>query len=123
MLKNGIAILGLTAAFGLMLFGCHSQPAGPSPEQNVGSDDHSSVDPQVEASLAKLTPELHDLAHRQQTCPISGEPLGSMGVPEAVEVQGKTVLICCAHCEDTLKQNPDKYLAKLPQGQEGGDDE
>jgi len=50
--------------------------------------------------LAKLSPEDRALAEKQKTCPVSGEPLGSMGVPYKLTVQGRDVLLCCPGCED-----------------------
>lgn len=47
----------------------------------------------------------------QKVCPVSGEPLGSMGEPIAVEVGGKTVYVCCKGCIDAVKANPAKYVA------------
>jgi hypothetical protein len=37
-----------------------------------------------------------------------------MGPPVKVAVQGRDVYICCTGCTDILKEEPDKYLAKLP---------
>jgi Cu(I)/Ag(I) efflux system membrane fusion protein len=42
-------------------------------------------------------------------------PLDSMGGPVPVKLGDRTVFICCKGCEGKLKQDPDKYLAKLPQ--------
>ena len=53
------------------------------------------------------------LALEQKICPLSGEPLGSMGVPIKVESKGHTLFICCAGCEGPVKKDPEKYLAKL----------
>ena len=36
-----------------------------------------------------------------------------MGKPFKTSVKGKTVFLCCEGCEQDLKDNPDKYLAKL----------
>jgi hypothetical protein len=30
-----------------------------------------------------------------------------------VSVQGREVFLCCSNCEDKLRAEPDKYLAKL----------
>lgn len=46
-------------------------------------------------------------------CVVSGEKLGSMGDPYEVVVEGKTVKLCCAGCEDQLRGDPATYLAKL----------
>lgn len=52
-------------------------------------------------------------AIRQGICPVSGEPLGSMGKPIKLDVQGREVFICCSGCEDSLRENPQKYFDKL----------
>jgi hypothetical protein len=88
-----------------------------SPQTRVvetGSDD-AAADAQgdIEQNLAQLPPGDATLAAAQQVCPVSGEPLGSMGKPIKVELQGEAVFICCEGCEETLKANPDEYLAKL----------
>ncbi len=49
----------------------------------------------------------------QKICPVSGKPLGSMGQPIKVAVNGEDVLVCCEGCVDRLKNNPNKYLVNL----------
>jgi YHS domain-containing protein len=71
------------------------------------------ADSDVRAELAKLPPEDRALAEKQKVCPVTGEPLGSMGVPYKVTVKGRTVFLCCDGCEEKLNKNADKYLAKL----------
>ena len=71
-------------------------------------------DPEIAAALASLSPEDRDLAEKQKICPVTKEPLGSMGTPEKVEVEGRSVFVCCAGCIDMLKENPDEYLGNLP---------
>ena len=46
----------------------------------------------------------------QQTCPVTGEKLGSMGPPIPVTVEGKTIQVCCDGCVAAVKKNPKKYL-------------
>jgi YHS domain-containing protein len=124
MLRTTTLAFVVLATFGLLIAsGCNNQPATTEKPATTGAHDHDAVDPAIEASLAKLPPELHDLAHDQRICPVSGEPLGSMGVPLPVEVQDKTVLICCDHCKETIEQNPEKYLAKLAESKAGSHDE
>ncbi len=53
----------------------------------------------------------------QGICPVSGEPLGSMGKPIKLTVEGREVYICCEGCEDALREDPQKYFAKLDQEQ------
>ena len=52
---------------------------------------------------------------RQKICPVSGKPLGSMGQPVSVDVNGQTVFVCCAGCVDTVRANPAKYAAGRPE--------
>jgi hypothetical protein len=64
-------------------------------------------------ALAQLSAEDCALAEKQKTCPVSGEPLGSMGKPHKVTVEDREVLLCCSGCEAKIKENPKEYLAKL----------
>ena len=48
----------------------------------------------------------------QKTCPIMGNPIDKNSY---VEYQGKKVYFCCAGCKVKFEQEPEKYLAKLPQ--------
>jgi Cu(I)/Ag(I) efflux system membrane fusion protein len=75
--------------------------------------------PAVRDHLAKrpAVPDLFNLAslsvEQQRICLVTGDKLGSMGKPVAVEVAGKSLWACCANCEPALKKDPDRYLAKL----------
>jgi hypothetical protein len=68
---------------------------------------------QYEEALAKLSADDRALAKKQEVCPVSGKPLGSMGTPYKVTVQDQDILLCCPGCESTVKEDPEKYLAKL----------
>ena len=48
----------------------------------------------------------------QETCPVSGKKLGSMGKPPKVVVDGKPLFVCCAGCSDRVKSSPQQFLAK-----------
>lgn len=52
---------------------------------------------------------------RQKICPVSGKPLGSMGDPIAVDVNGQKVYVCCAGCVNAVKSNPAKYASGRPE--------
>ena len=54
-----------------------------------------------------------DAINAQQKCPVMDKPLGSMGVPQKVNVKGKSVYIYQAGCARKLHAQPDKYLALL----------
>jgi hypothetical protein len=68
---------------------------------------------EIKANLAKLAPEDQKLALAQRDCPITDEPLGSMGVPDKVMVQGQPVFLCCRACEKKAQADPGKTLAKV----------
>jgi Cu(I)/Ag(I) efflux system membrane fusion protein len=100
-----------------------SGPAkGPSDKPPQAANDHSHTDhdhdhdkdeTRIRANLAKLSESDRALAEKQHLCPVSGDHLGTMGVPLKVLVKGETVLICCESCRAPLTEDPDKYLAKL----------
>jgi len=65
-------------------------------------------------AFEKLSVNDRKLAKKQQFCPVAEMPLGSMGTPIAVDVNGRKVFICCEGCREDLLANPVKYLAILP---------
>ena len=110
----------LCAVAGALALGC-SGDHGPHDGHDHGAHDHDhgehghgeSAPADVEAAMAELAPEDRALAEAQETCPVSGEPLGSMGALVKVMVKEKAVFLCCEGCRKTLLKNPDKYLAML----------
>jgi RND family efflux transporter MFP subunit len=67
----------------------------------------------IEAALAKLSPTDRKLAEAQGMCVVSDEsPLGSMGMPLKVMVDGKPVFICCEGCREEALKDPQATTAK-----------
>lgn len=64
-------------------------------------------------SPSAAVPSDEELIKKQKTCPVTDQPLGSMGKPVKVVVKGRTVFLCCAGCTKKLLADPDKYLKKL----------
>ena len=64
-------------------------------------------------SKSPLSPDDQKLVAAQKICPVTGLDLASMGGPIPVEVAGRRIFLCCAGCEEALKKNPEKHLAKL----------
>ena len=93
-------------------------PADPAPTtdgQDGATDMAADADnSEVAQTLAKLPADQQAAAAKQKICPVSGQLLGSMGVPLPVDVEGKTVFICCEGCRSPLLADPEKYLPKLP---------
>jgi len=50
---------------------------------------------------------------RQQTCPVTGEPLASMGRAWKVIVSGKPIFVCCKGCIRKVQERPALYLSKV----------
>jgi hypothetical protein len=109
-----IAGLWLIGAALTTLVGC-----GPSASKPENSASHpsapveQSMDVDIQAALAQLSDEDRALAVKQRICPVSGNPLGSMGKPVEVNVKGQRVFLCCEGCREEIEKDPDKYLAKI----------
>jgi YHS domain-containing protein len=88
------------------------QPAPTVPPATAAPLDENRADADA-PGLAELSPADRALAEKQKICPVSGERLGAMGKPVKITVKGQTVFLCCAGCEEAVRKDPDKYLAKL----------
>jgi multidrug efflux pump subunit AcrA (membrane-fusion protein) len=67
----------------------------------------------AQANVAKLAAKDRALARAQKFCPMTGELLGSMGVPFRVVLKGQSVFLCCKNCEADARKDPEKTLAKV----------
>lgn len=98
----------------------------PSSDRETPERLKTKAEPKPRVTVAPPTPEeLENIAQlsegdrkpalAQRVCPITGAPLGSMGVPVKIVLQGKTVYLCCKGCIGKAKRNPDETLNKLRQ--------
>ena len=80
-----------------------------------GDDEHADHEghDEIKEAIAKLPEADRATAEKQEICPVSGGKLGSMGMPYKVTVEGQDVFLCCKGCEGAIKEDPQKYLAKL----------
>jgi hypothetical protein len=110
--RNRVLFMAAAFALSLSFVGCagEKEAGTPTPQAETPVAGDSSVNPEVEQALAQLSPEDRLLAEQQKTCPVGNQPLGSMGAPIKLNIDGKDVFICCAGCEDPLRANPEKYL-------------
>ncbi len=68
---------------------------------------------EIEAELAKLSPEDQRAARQQRFCAVlETSRLGSMGKPEKLTLNGQEVFVCCEGCVDEAKAQPESALAK-----------
>ena len=65
------------------------------------------------AKLDQLVIEQQSEQYPLNTCPISGEPLGSMGDPIQVVHQGRLVKFCCSMCISQFEKNPLPTIEKI----------
>ena len=83
-------------------------------ERPVATAPRTASTKRIAAVLEGLSVEDRLVAERQKLCPVTNKPLGSMGTPARVVVSGRVVFLCCDGCEDSLKKEPAKYIARLP---------
>ncbi|MHB1035108.1 MAG: hypothetical protein ACYC35_19805 [Pirellulales bacterium] len=55
----------------------------------------------------------------QRVCPVTGAPLGSMGDPIKVLVDGRPLYLCCQGCLGKVQSDPEEYLRKAGQASQG----
>src|SRR5438874_13063784 len=105
--------IALVAAF-VALLGCQGSSSPPTKSSPPTPPAPSAEDQaEVKAALAKLSPEDRKLAEAQKTCPVSGEPLGSMGTPIKLTLNGEPAFICCKSCQKKAEADPAGTLKKV----------
>jgi len=65
--------------------------------------------PETKQVVAAISKEIE-----QTTCPVMG---GAIDKNIFTEYQGKKVYFCCPGCKEKFEEQPEKYVAKLPQFQ------
>jgi Cu(I)/Ag(I) efflux system membrane fusion protein len=99
----------------MVLAGCGDDHAGPG----MKTDEHghgaheSGSDAEIADAFKELSAADRALAKAQGTCPVSDEPLGSMGTPVKATHGGKTIFLCCEGCQKKFHKNPETYFAKV----------
>lgn len=110
-------LLAIGATFTFAMAGCSKPAEAPAPAVSGPATDKAKDDP-----MAKLSEVDHAAALAQGICPVTDAPLGSMGTPLKVTLEGgRDVFLCCEGCVEELKSDPAKYLAKLDAAKVGGD--
>ena len=65
--------------------------------------------PGVSAAVPATAADQRGVAE-QRVCPVTKQPLGSMGVPWRVTVEGQTVYVCCQACVQEIEKDPLFYV-------------
>lgn len=102
---------GITSAFWSLAIICLLAFAGCARDRagyvgGAGTHNHASV---VSAQQPPAANGSHVIQNK--VCPVMGEPLGSMGDPIPVTVDGETLFVCCRGCIKKVRANPAKYFA------------
>jgi hypothetical protein len=71
----------------------------------------------IGTTLAKLPLEDRAAAEAQRFCAVMDKsPLGSMGAPVKLVIEGQNVFLCCEGCRDEALANPQATLANATKG-------
>ncbi len=54
-----------------------------------------------------------------ETCPVSGQELGSMGDPVELVIANRLVKLCCAGCEAGVEENPADIIEQVDESRQG----
>jgi hypothetical protein len=117
---------GLLLALATLAIGCAEKPKTPA-KADAGKGTAAAADSaagqsaadegedakDIREAMAKLPEADRKLAEAQGVCPVSGKPLGSMGMPLKVTVKERDVFLCCEGCKESLEKDPDKFFAKI----------
>ncbi|MBI1900492.1 MAG: efflux RND transporter periplasmic adaptor subunit [Planctomycetia bacterium] len=112
----------LNPAAAAAYFGASGGPESAGPSATRGTTSGSGSTPgggtaggksKEQENLAKLPEADRKLAERQKKCPVTDLPLGSMGVPYKMNVQGKTLFLCCEGCKEEVEKDPAAALKKI----------
>jgi len=64
-------------------------------------------------NIEQLSEADRQMAIAQRICPVTGLPLGSMGVPIKITLRGKPLFVCCQGCVGKAKRDPEGTLKKI----------
>ena len=112
------SVIALALTLNLFL-GCESQSSTVvtvKPTDETASHSHEAPidEATIEEAFAQLSPEDRAIAESQKFCAVATEnPLGSMGTPLKIEVNGETVFLCCSGCQGKAVRNPEETLASV----------
>ena len=106
--------------FASAMLGCgvnqKTSPIAATPvDESSSHAEHGELNPAAIAeAFAQLSPEDRLLAEAQKFCAVATEsPLGSMGTPLKIDVNGEPVFLCCAGCKGKALRNPEETLASV----------
>src|SRR5262249_19352138 len=104
-----------------LVVGCSKRPDAPPAKTDAAQAPAPKAgdDAKIKTELAKLSDTDRPLAESQKFCPVQKKPLGWMGKPARIELEGQPVFLCCSGCEDDARANPKKTLDQVAQWRKG----
>ena len=108
------------ACRGLQPTGRHAEGSRRRLNRQAGKRNNEVPAADVPEAFAKMPAADRELAMAQKTCPVSNEPLGSMGEPVKVVLDGQPVFLCCKGCQSDAEKDPAGVLAKIKQMRPAG---
>jgi hypothetical protein len=113
-LKKLMCWVAVTFVGTAMLLGCTSQdPSQSGTGATSATHWKEGLDKDVVTALSQLSADDRPAALAQKVCPVTDQPLGSMGKPPKITVEGQQLFLCCQGCDEQLLKEPAKFLAKL----------
>ncbi len=106
-LLTGLLIVGLIAPNG-----CKKSEPAPTETSVETMQEMHGHEGHEHAAMMEKPAEAVASAIEQTTCPVMG---GAINKAIFTEHKGKNVYFCCSPCEEKFEQEPEKYIAKLPQ--------
>ncbi len=103
-LKAMLIVTSLLCVGLIALNGCKKSEPAPSETSADSMQEHA-------AMMSESAKEVVS-AIEQTDCPVMG---GAINKAIFTEYKGKKVYFCCSPCEEKFKEEPEKYIAKLPQ--------
>jgi len=101
-------------ALALTLAGCDCDDhTGDQHDEKTAEHGSGGTNAKIAEAFKGLSAADRTLAMAQGICPVSEEPLGSMGAPIKMTHGDKTVFLCCEGCRKKFERNPETYIAKL----------
>lgn len=78
-----------------------------------GSEPETATTAPDSSTEAGGTPALASDPFPLETCPVSGEQLGSMGDPIVLAQPGREVKLCCEGCVKSYEDGPEEFNAEI----------
>ncbi|MBX7244285.1 MAG: hypothetical protein K1X53_02230 [Candidatus Sumerlaeaceae bacterium] len=112
-MKHLAYIVACIVAIGAQpLFADQAKPADSKATEvkSAGAKPTAPSDSKTTGSAEK--PKAGPVAVNNTKCPVSGEPIGSMGEGVTVTYKNHEVKLCCDGCTKKFNKEPEKYLSK-----------